>query len=109
MSDDAREAHETDEREAAAAHDAAMIADLRAWRARVGAAEGDRWSARFTLGEIDAVLRAIDERDELKRAAAAMPDEREAPHRILRAACHRPYPHPEHPYGFGSECDGIPE
>lgn len=201
-----------DEREAQAAGDEAMIADLRAWRERVRVVDDHRFSARLTLGEIDAVLRAIDERDALKREAVTMPDERvpgvdglyitsetlrdaepaavlavvegaierqrpaslgepctheawedrgngsrkcadcglwladervsraageppaappAAPHSwmsctlptykehvdicklptrpVKRAACGRTYEHPEHPHGFESTCDGIPE
>lgn len=65
-----------DEREAQAAGDEAMIADLRAWRERVRVVDDHRFLARLTLGEIDAVLRAIDERDALKREAVTMRDER---------------------------------
>lgn len=45
-------------------YDAAMIRDIRAAR---GKATSDSWSLRLTLGELDAFLRAVDERDDLKR------------------------------------------
>lgn len=51
-----------------ASHDAKVVADLRSNRALQNAREvDDRWSMRLTFGEIDALLRIADERDDLKR------------------------------------------
>ncbi len=53
--------------------DARLLADLREWRARLHptSLEGNRWSARLTIVELDALLRIADERDALRRAAVA--------------------------------------
>lgn len=63
----------TDANEPEGAHDARLIDDLRAWRATQ--AITDRWTARPTLDELDALLRAAEERDRLAADAARMPDE----------------------------------
>lgn len=44
-------------------HDATIIGELRTVRARIGA----KLSMSITLEEVDALLRAVDERDELRR------------------------------------------
>lgn len=44
-------------------HDATIISELRTVRARIGA----KLSMSITLEEVDALLRAVDERDELRR------------------------------------------
>lgn len=53
--------------------DARLLADLREWRARLAptSLEGNRWSARLTIDELDMLLRVAAERDALKAAAAA--------------------------------------
>ena len=50
--------------------DARLLGDLREWRARLAATslEGNRWSARLTIDELDMLLRAVAERDALKAA-----------------------------------------
>lgn len=45
-------------------YDAEMIRDIRSARAQ---AADDSWSLRLTLGEIDALLRAVDDRDDALR------------------------------------------
>lgn len=45
-------------------YDSEMIAHIRSARAQ---AADDQWSIRLTLGEVDALLRAVDDRDDLKR------------------------------------------
>ena len=59
-----------------ASHDARLIDDLRAWRARVDerGPEPERWTARLTLDELDALLTAADDRDRLAREACAEPE-----------------------------------
>lgn len=58
--------------------DARLIADIRAYRARMTPTrlEGERWTLRLTTDELDALLRAVDERDRLAREDCTMPDER---------------------------------
>lgn len=53
--------------------DARLLADIRAWRARLAptSLDGNRWSARLTIDELDMLLRAAAERDALKAAACA--------------------------------------
>lgn len=60
--------------------DRKMIDDLRAWRAlpRVAAGLREKGETSITLGELEALLRAADERDALKREACAEPDEKPA-------------------------------
>ena len=53
--------------------DARLLGDLREWRARLAptSLEGNRWSARLTIDELDMLLRVAAERDALKAAACA--------------------------------------
>ena len=53
--------------------DARLLADLREWRAHLAptSLEGNRWSARLTIDELDMLLRVAAERDALKAAAVA--------------------------------------
>lgn len=46
-------------------YDERMIREIRS--ARTQADDDERWSIRLTLCEVDALLRAVDERDDLKR------------------------------------------
>ena len=57
--------------------DARMLADLREWRARLAptSLDGNRWSARLTIDELDMLLRRCDELEALKRRECAMPDD----------------------------------
>lgn len=49
-------------------HDAEIIRDLRAQRAKLDERETtEAWSLRLTFGEIDALLRAVDDRDDAVR------------------------------------------
>lgn len=52
--------------------DARMLAELREWRSRYPVAQ----LHAVTADELDMLLRAAAERDALKAAACAMPDER---------------------------------
>lgn len=54
--------------------DARMLAELREWRRRYPIAS----MHGITGDELDMLLRAVDERDALKRDACEMPDERQA-------------------------------
>lgn len=53
--------------------DARLLADLREWRSRLHPTnlDGNRWSARLTIDELDALLRIADERDALRAASVA--------------------------------------
>ena len=53
--------------------DARMLAELREWRRRLAptSVDGNRWSARLTIDELDMLLRAAAERDALKAASCA--------------------------------------
>lgn len=54
-------------------YDARMLAEIREWRSRLAptSLEGNRWSARLTIDELDMLLRVAAERDALKAAACA--------------------------------------
>lgn len=54
-------------------YDARMLAELREWRRRLAptSLDGNRWSARLTIDELDMLLRVAAERDALKAAACA--------------------------------------
>lgn len=73
--------------------DARLLGDLREWRARLAATslEGNRWSARLTIDELDMLLRAVAERDALK---AALCSEWEAD--ISAEVRERAWVHPAH-------------
>lgn len=57
--------------------DARMLADIREWRARLAptSLDGNRWSARLTIDELDMLLHVADERDAIKRELCEMPDD----------------------------------
>ena len=61
--------------------DARMLADLREFRTRLvpTSLEGNRWSARLTIDELDMLLRVAAERDALRRELVDMPDDHFAP------------------------------
>ena len=61
--------------------DARLLADIREWRARLAptGVDGNRWSARLTIVELDMLLRVAAERDALRRELVDMPDDHFAP------------------------------
>lgn len=65
--------------------DSQMIADIR--RARSKADDDERWSIRLTLGEVDALLRAVEARDDAIRRLVG-DDEPDLP-KPVRVATHR--------------------
>lgn len=58
--------------------DARMLADLRAWRFNPPRVGPHGANALLGMDELDLLLAVADERDALKRAACAMPDEKRA-------------------------------
>lgn len=73
--------------------DARLLADLREWRSRLHPTnlDGNRWSARLTIDELDALLRIADERDAL-RAASVAEWEADIPREVRERAAESPYP-----------------
>lgn len=121
--------------------DATMIAEVRKWRERQNidpdSTTGHRWEMRLMLAEVDALLRAAAERDELKAVMAdefdrVVDDMRREAREVNAAAdfepeipatqlpqTHAPWPHPcrlcmhSHPVGvlcavIVSDRAGIP-
>lgn len=85
--------------------DARLLGDLREWRARLAPTplEGNRWSARLTIDELDMLLRVAAERDALK-AALCFEWEADTPAEIRARAVQ-----PEAmPFRAGSTALGIP-